>query len=326
MLKNLSQLFALLCLLAVQGTSQLKTWMPHTLLEFDYQAYTCPTLDTGITCITGAPRSPVAGVWVTLFISPTDGSGWHTAAYHNDGVHSRPPADFVTVARVQTGADGWAYWHVISNDFAGEYNVYRVPEIKEGFKPFPTVVSQFNVAVRYNNKYGGPETFYKFKPGIYASGAPTDIRHRDAAGNAIYNMWGENGCLNNLELATRDYAKKSGRYRMAPWRISIPDGGKADNEIDANTNYLFGPWLGRIAAWNQYGTEVDIVNPKLYANVNDELDQHLAFSQVQTIMFRRGWVLSETDQLGQSKLDIIAYWYGQPMNHYVCKSAPLLNP
>ncbi len=316
--------------LAVQCFAQnpIPKWQPGTILKFFYTAFTCPSIDNGATCVQGAPTTPVKDVWVTMFISPTTGSGFHT---HETTQTNRPTTSFITPARIQTAANGEAEWSIIASNWAGEYNVIMIPEDK-GSLHFPGYTTKYYVGVTISDKLGNPHTFGKFRKGPYSSEAPTDIRHRDGAGNAIYNTWGADSCMTSLSIIGFNYYSSvynAGRFKMAPWRMSTPDGGNADNEVDVATNYLFGEWMGRAAEWHPGGRSVDVVNPKLYADQNNIPSMFVQFTSLRAIMYKGGWRLGKTTQFGDTlggKDQETNYWYNQPINHYVCGSEPLLTP
>jgi hypothetical protein len=120
-------------------------------------------------------------------------------------------------------------------------------------------------------------------------------------------------------------------YRLAVWRMSLPDGGSADNEVDVNANYMFpdptGQWLVRNGSKNAWGVSADIVNPKLYAPQDNSTAQFVTFDAMRSIMFKHGWRLAKFDEWGYKITTgdpFTSFWFNHPMNKYACQTEPLL--
>ena len=300
---------------------------PTSVMKFDYFAFTCPDLGSG-PCSDLLVKTPVPGVWVTLTITAIPGSAHHTHELTQTG---RPPASFLTPQRAQTGVDGWVHWWVGFTGWAGDYNLLETPEDKAGLH-FPNVLDTISFAVTIDDKNGLPKTFDKFKAGIYSPPAPTDARHSDGLGNFVYNTWGASSCVKAAQKAASQYYDNpfnQGQFHLIMKRFSLPDGGKADNEIDANNNYLFTPWLTRKGEGHANGISFDTLNAKLSADPNNSAAQYIQFDSMTGIMFKNGIRLGKTDAWGATlgdKAAVTTYWFNQPINHWVCLSEPLLEP
>jgi hypothetical protein len=351
MRKHILLTFALLCLLAVQGFAAdpaIPEFGPNSTLGKQYLAQSCLTTTPGPGACGTAPGDfgtrPEAFVWVTIFVTPVAATGFHS----HETVGPRPYPTILPAPRIQTGTDGLAHWTIQNNGWSGLYNIVFVAEDKttsdRGLLHFPTKGEQYYLAITVPDKNGILHTFDKFHAGanLYTDGYPVDGRHLDSQGNFGYNVWGTRACIKAIETGAERYlvsVANSRGLRMKLRRISLPDGGNADNEIDANGNYLFpiASWAVRKGEVHAYGKSYDLLNPKLAANQSDDIDMKVEYLRVYTLLHRLGIYLGEVKPDGTPistnppnslarETDLYNFWYGQSMTHWVCGLEPTLLP
>ncbi len=320
---------ALLCLLAVQGYSQL-TVTPMQEIGYEYFAFTCLTLDGGGNCAPNQVIIPVPGVFVTLFVTPRTGTGDHS---HETTQTQRPSVEFITNARLQTAADGKVHWKFYGNNLAGTYDVLMVPEDSGGHH-FPTLTTTYIAEVTTTSKSGAKQYFVPFIPGTYGSGAPTDIKHRTETGQTGISTYGTRACVQRLQTATRRYYLSffnPARYKNAFWRGSIRKGGEADNEIDLNGTYLFTnpgqEWFVRLGEMHVGGRGFDFVNPKLYEP--NEARKAIILATWEGLMYRSGFRYNLRNPYGDflgGQEAARGWWVNQNMIHLVCLDDAITTP
>ncbi len=314
----------LLLLAGVVGMQAATPYWPTDFVRFHYYAFTCPSLDQGATCISGAPETPSPNVWVTILVSPITGSGQHT--HEAQTQVNRPPVVFFDGARKQTNSAGLVDFTIEFNGWAGTYNVYLVPEVGPGGYTYKTTFDQIETKVETNDKNGNKVPLQVVKFGPYAAAPQVDSRHiADGTGNSMYVTKACNGAFAAFAYNYNTDFQNPNGFKVIPMRGSLSKGGKADNQIDINWQYLFQlPWLVQEGEWHPSGISLDFANFGYLAGSNPT-NQNLQFTLALNAGRKAGVRPSRMNELG-NLVDAAhypggetVYWFGRPSVHMVCQ-------
>ncbi len=263
----------LLLLAGLVGMQAATTYFPTDFVRFHYYAFTCPSLDQGVTCMSGAPETP----------SPNN---------------------------------GWA----------GTYNVYLVPEVGPGGYVYKTTFDQIETKLETIDKNGNKVPLQVVKFGPYASTPQVDSRHiANGTESSMYVTRACNGAFASFAYNYNTDFQNPNGFKVIPMRGSLSKGGKADNQIDINWQYLFQlPWLVQGGEWHPSGISIDFANFAYLAGSN-QTNQNLQFTLALNAARRAGVRPSRMNELG-NLVDAAhypggetVYWFGRPTVHMVCQ-------
>jgi hypothetical protein len=114
-----------------------------------------------------------------------------------------------------------------------------------------------------------------------------------------------------------------GRYELDLIRMSLPDGGVADNSVispNPGDGYAFSEWMQPVLEQHMVGTEIDISNPSTIAPDGSPIYYVSAIGLMKAMGCRAGAVVTR----GQQRRPIDdPYWYSISVLHFVCTHSGL---
>ncbi len=290
--------------------------------------------------------APAPGKWYNMIIQDNESSGYHS---HGSDASPRPSQTPVassallageTPIRRMTDLNGYVQFRWKGNNFAGEVTTALVPEDST----FP--IEKYHVYLGYFDQIRAGSSVQP----VYLRALPAygdladftrhdDTRHLDNAGQVGNSRYASINAIANIELMAHYFRTRAvGGYKLDVPRISLRDGGCADNKMlaGAGTVYQYAVWQKK--ACNSYGIAIDIENPAIAAGGVGTQNGGLAygtFDQVAENLLRCKFnklmddgvtlVPTATSPVPFSEggyLQVNDYWLHQPIVSLICSLPP----
>ncbi len=291
-------------------------------------------------------ETPVVGAWYNMFNQDTRCSGYHSHECESSERPSQTPiavralAQGETPTRLKTDGLGYVIFRWLGNNFSGEVTTFMIPEDTSfPTEKFHTYLGYFDLA-----KHGSTvQPVYLRALPAYGDLADftrhDDTRHKDNAGQVGNSRYGTINALASIELMAHYFRTRGpGNQKMDIPRISLRDGGCADNKMlaGAGTVYQYTTWAQ--LGCNSLGIAINIENPVIAAGGIDTDTGKRAFGvfeQVAENLLRCRLSKLQDDAIslvpaatspvpaeGGGFLLVNDYWLHQPIVNLVCSAAP----